>query len=178
AVLTDPQGAAIGIYSAEDFGPDRAPEPLEFSWHELTTTDFRSAFDFYRELFGWENVDEFDMGPMGVYLIFGRGDKQLGGMFNKPDGRAGEPAWLSYVRVADLAGTIEKLKAAHGSLLVEPMEVPGGDWIAQVLDPHGAAFALHIFAADVKARPEEAGADRAAAAEGDVEPSAPSDGVV
>src|SRR5690606_1158155 len=78
----------------------------------------------------------------------------------------------------DLAGTIEKLKAAHGSLLVEPMEVPGGDWIAQVLDPHGAAFALHIFAADVKARPEEAGADRAAAAEGDVEPSPPNDGVV
>lgn len=180
AVLTDPQAAAIGIYSAEDFGPDRAPELLEFSWHELATTDFRSAFDFYRELFGWENVSEFDMGSMGVYLIFGRGEKQLGGMFNKPDaGQSGEPAWISYVRVADLGGTVEKLKAAHGSLLVEPMEVPGGDWIAQVLDPHGAAFALHTASADVKARNSDSDESRAgAAAQAGAEQSPSSDGIV
>src|SRR5690606_23916366 len=110
AVLTDPQGAAIGVYSAEDFGADRDPSPGEFSWHELATTDSRAALDFYGALFGWALLSEYDMGPMGAYLIFGHGDKQLGGLFNKDDaGMPGEPAWLSYVRVSDLSGTIEKV---------------------------------------------------------------------
>jgi len=155
AVITDPQGAAIGIYSAERLEPDRPPDTGEFSWHELATTDHRAAFEFYRALFGWERITEADMGAMGVYLIFGRGGKQLGGMFDKTAGQQGEPAWLSYVRVGDLQGTIEKVERARGSLLLGPTEVPGGDSIAQVLDPYGAAFALHTLAADMKARDED-----------------------
>jgi predicted enzyme related to lactoylglutathione lyase len=157
AVLTDPQGAAIGVYSADDFGEDRDPNPGEFSWHELATTDARAAFDFYTALFGWELVREHDMGPMGAYLIVGYDGKQLGGIFNKDSaGMSGAPAWLSYVRVRDLSGTIEKVTAARGSVLTGPMEVPGGDWVAQLLDPHGAAFALHAVAADAKAEASHA----------------------
>lgn len=150
AVFTDPQGAAIGIYSADDFSPDRDAEPGEFSWHELATTDLSAAFDFYRQLFGWENVGEHDMGSEGVYLMFGHGSKRLGGIFDKTKtGGSGDAMWLSYLRVEDLNGTIEKVKAANGSVMNGPMEVPGGDWIAQLIDPHGAAFALHTFAADM-----------------------------
>jgi hypothetical protein len=33
-----------------------------------------------------------------------------------------------------------------GKLLVGPMEVPGGDLVAQCLDPQGGAFVLHSSA--------------------------------
>ena len=77
--------------------------------------------------------------------IFGRNGRQLGGMFDK--GSAGKPGsayWLGYVSVTDLEATVERAKAARGSVLTGPMDVPGGDRIAQLMDPHGAFFALHV----------------------------------
>lgn len=144
AVLVDPQGAPFGIHAAGD-AADRAPPPSEFSWHELATSVAPGiAFGFYGALFDWDEISEHDMGPMGMYLIFGRNGRQLGGMFDK--GAAGKPGpayWLGYVSVADLEGTVEQAKAARGSLLMGPMDVPGGDRVAQLMDPYGAFFALH-----------------------------------
>ena len=39
--------------------------------------------------------------------------------------------------------SVDAVKAHGGQVLHGPAEVPGGDWIAQCLDPQGAAFALH-----------------------------------
>ncbi len=47
------------------------------------TTDPKAAIAFYSEIFGWKKISSMDMGPMGTYEIFGKGDRQLGGMFNK-----------------------------------------------------------------------------------------------
>lgn len=150
AVLTDPQGATFGIHaSSTAAGAEIAPRAGEFSWHELATnTAPNIAFAFYAALFDWDEISQTDMGPMGMYLIFGRNGQQLGGMFDK--GSAGKPGsayWLGYVSVTDLEGTIERAKSARGSLLMGPMDVPGGDRIAQLMDPHGAFFALHVAAA-------------------------------
>ena len=153
AVLTDPQGATFGIYwSSAGSGPEATPKHGEFSWHELATTDHRAAWNFYSALFGWDKLNEFDMGPQGIYLIFGRNGAQLGGMFDKGEmGRPGPGYWVGYVRVKDVHETAKKVKAARGSLVHGPAEVPGGDWIAQFMDPHGALFAAHTLAVDVKA---------------------------
>jgi predicted enzyme related to lactoylglutathione lyase len=35
------------------------------------------------------------------------------------------------------------VKANGGTLMQEPMEVPGGDRIAQCMDPQGGTFAVH-----------------------------------
>ena len=62
AVLTDPQGAAIAVYqSAQDAGKESAPKRGEFSWHELATSDWKAAIDFYSAVFGWEKMAEHDM---------------------------------------------------------------------------------------------------------------------
>ena len=147
AVLADPQGAAFGIHSAGDTA-DPGPPLTEFSWHELATSVAPGiAFGFYGALFDWDEISEYDMGPMGMYLVFGRNGRQLGGMFDK--GAAGKPGaayWLGYVGVTDLEGTVERAKAARGSLLMGPMDVPGGDRVAQLMDPYGAFFALHTAA--------------------------------
>lgn len=150
AVLVDPQGAAFGVHaSAAPPQPETAPKPGEFSWHELATTIApNAAFGFYAALFDWDLVAEHDMGAMGMYLVFGRNGRQLGGMFDKgAEGKPGAAYWLGYVSVTDLEGTVERAKAARGSVLMGPMDVPGGDRIAQLMDPYGAFFALHKPAA-------------------------------
>jgi predicted enzyme related to lactoylglutathione lyase len=145
AVFGDPQGAVFAVLTPTPPGGDTgfAPEIGDISWHELMTVGNKAALDFYRELFGWEQTGEMDMGPMGIYRMFGRGGKTLGGMFDKPAEVPAPPHWLLYVRVADVHSAAEVVKANGGQILNGPMEVPGGDWIVQCLDPQGAAFALH-----------------------------------
>jgi len=150
ALLNDPQGAQFAVYSSEaDPGREKPAKRGEFSWHELMTTDAEAALEFYTELFGWEKRNAHDMGPMGSYYLFGRNGQEIGGMFNKPADVPSGPAWLGYVRVKDVDQTVKKVKAAGGTLINGPMEVPGGDWIAQFMDPQGAAFAVHALKADV-----------------------------
>jgi predicted enzyme related to lactoylglutathione lyase len=151
AVLADPQGAEFGVYaSTAAHGKETQPKRGEFSWHELATNDYKAAFGFYADLFGWERMAEHDMGPLGVYFIFGADGVQKGGMFDKPAEMKGPPSWCAYVRVKDVNQTVKKTKGARGTLINGPMEVPGGDWIAQFLDPYGAMFAAHAAASDVK----------------------------
>lgn len=178
AVLVDPQGAPFGIHASKAVpAPESAAPVGDFSWHELATNGApETAFAFYAAVFGWDEISRFDMGPMGTYLIFGRNGAQLGGMFDK--GAAGKPGaayWLGYVRVDDLEGAIERAKGARGSVLTGPMDVPGGDRIAQVMDPHGAFFAVHLLAADkgaAKPRAKPAPAPRAPAKAGKSAPPA------
>lgn len=142
AVIADPQGAVINI-----FRPNSAmklhdtTQPGEFTWSELATSDHEAAFRFYAALFGWKKQRDFDMGAMGQYLIYGAGDRELGGMFTKPSPTS--PSWLYYVQVGDLDAAIARAKSRDARLLNGPMHVPGGARIAQLLDPQGAAFALH-----------------------------------
>jgi predicted enzyme related to lactoylglutathione lyase len=183
AVLADPQGAAIALYqSTQDAGKESPPKRGEFSWHELATSDWRAAIDFYSAVFGWEKMAEHDMGPLGMYVLFGSNGVQRGGMFNKTAEMPGGPAWLGYVRVKDVNDAVKKAKAARGTLVNGPMEVPGGDWIAQFVDPYGAMFAVHTLAADLKpaqsaaapaASPAEAAPAAAPAAKPAAKPAAP-----
>ncbi|NJL29787.1 MAG: VOC family protein [Thermoanaerobaculia bacterium] len=115
----------------------------EFSWNELATTDHEAAFAFYHELFGWQKLTAFDMGPHGIYQLYGRTELPLGGMFNKTADQPGPPCWLYYIRVEDVHASAEQVKKLGGQILMDPMEVPGGDWIVPCMDPQGAAFALH-----------------------------------
>ena len=117
----------------------------------LIARDWRSLARFYQELFGWERGEAHDMGPMGVYQIFARAGKQLGGMYNKPASMSVPPHWLTYISVADIRAAAEAVKAAGGTVVNGPMEVPGGDWILQALDPQGAAFALHMAKSSARA---------------------------
>ncbi|MFW5740532.1 MAG: VOC family protein [Myxococcota bacterium] len=149
AVLSDPQGAVFAMIEALEEAPghDDMKRAGEVSWNELMTTDYQGAFSFYESLFGWTKLDAMDMGPEmgGIYQMFGRGKMPLGGMFNKPASMPGPTAWLFYFNVDDLDAALERVASNGGKVLNGPMEVPGGDRVAQCADPQGAAFALHAY---------------------------------
>ena len=50
--------------------------------------------------------------------------------------------WNYYIRVADIDSAKAAVEANGGKVLNGPMEVPGGDWVINGMDPQGAAFAL------------------------------------
>jgi predicted enzyme related to lactoylglutathione lyase len=149
SVLQDPQGAVLATWKAAgEIGGHGGPPNLgEFSWHELYSSDWEKAFAFYSDLFGWKKLTPMDMGPAGIYQLFGRTDLPLGGMFTKPAEMPGPCCWMYYVLVPDVHQGAEKVKKLGGQVLNGPLEVPGGDWIVQCTDPQGAAFALHHRAA-------------------------------
>ena len=144
-VLEDPQGAVFAIITPSR-GPqaDSAPGPGEFSWHELASTDPAAALRFYRQLFGWEETQSMDMGPdLGMYHMYSRNGRMLGGIYKKPAKMVGPSNWLPYVLVPDSKKAVAATKKGGGQIVNGPMEVPGGDWIAIGIDPQGGTFAVH-----------------------------------
>jgi predicted enzyme related to lactoylglutathione lyase len=152
AVIEDPQGAVFAAIMPEQAPQAETPPALgDFSWHELATTDWRAAFTFYQQLFGWEEQTAMDMGPeMGIYQMFGRNGKMLGGIYNKMSQQQGPPAWLPYIRVPDAKKTAATIKELGAMIANGPMEVPGGDWIVVGADLQGAMFAVHSLKPAVK----------------------------
>jgi predicted enzyme related to lactoylglutathione lyase len=145
SVLADPQGAVFGLYRPEQSGPDGDPLVLgDFSWHDLATDDWKSAWEFYRAIFGWEYESQMDMGPAGIYWMFRRsgGSRALGGMFNRPP-EIPVPCWVPYVHVKSADRAAELAMVSGGRVVWGPMDVPGGGRIAQIVDPQGGAFAVH-----------------------------------
>jgi predicted enzyme related to lactoylglutathione lyase len=145
AILRDPHGAVFAVFTSADPTPRPDTEPAlgEFSWHELAAKDYKQAFSFYEALFGWERSAEHDMGPLGTYFIFKRNGRDLGGMFNVTPDMPMPPSWMHYIRVDSADAAADRVTSNGGQVLNGPMEVPGGDRVAQCLDPQGAAFAVH-----------------------------------
>ena len=143
-MMQDPQDAAFYIFEPASSEQQPEAEVGEASWHELMTTDAQAAMTFYSEVFGWQPSETLDMGSTGKYYMFNRPHGMIGGMMNRPSEMAEvPPSWLVYFRVPDIPSAVERIKANGGKILNGPMEVPGGDWVVNALDPQGAAFALH-----------------------------------
>ena len=146
-MMADPQGAAFYIYEpvpSSDPRPEGQAVEGEGSWHELMTTDAQAAMNFYADVFGWQPSETMDMGEMGKYHMFNRPHGMIGGIMNKgPEMASVPPFWQIYFLVPDIPAAVDRIKANGGQILNGPMEVPGGDWIVNAMDPQGAAFSLH-----------------------------------
>lgn len=149
ALVTDPGGAPF--YVIKPIPPANAPDatsdvydrwkPQHVSWNELYAPDVEVAKAFYTRHFGFEFNDSMPMGEMGDYWFIDHGGQTIGAMMRQPP-HIPVPCWNYYIRVAGIDSAVERVKAGGGQVLNGPMEVPGGDWIINGLDPQGAAFSL------------------------------------
>lgn len=117
-----------------------APQVGHCAWNELQTSDPAAAFDFYGKVFGWSKGDEMDMGPMGKYA-FVVSDVPIGAVMPRMP-QMPASAWGFYFRVPDIDAAVEAVKANGGRLSMEPVEIPGGDFSFNAMDPQGVAFGL------------------------------------
>jgi predicted enzyme related to lactoylglutathione lyase len=143
SVVADPQTAVLAVVEGATPGP-RHPAALEgaghVGWQELLAADWKKAFAFYSQMFGWQEVDA-ELGPTQTYQLFASGGQTIGGVFTK---RPVEPVpyWLFYFNVGDIDAAAARVNEAGGEVFEGPFEVPEGSWIARCIDPQGAIFAL------------------------------------
>jgi predicted enzyme related to lactoylglutathione lyase len=148
AIVADPQGALISVFEPGG-DPMPPPDPMRtgcVSWHELHTTDQKSALRFYSAMFGWKPANALDVGEMGTYQMFRHAEAPenapMGGMFDSAKAMNAAPHWLYYVNVQAMDPALGRVRQAGGRVLNGPMDVPGGGRAAQCRDPQGADFAL------------------------------------
>jgi predicted enzyme related to lactoylglutathione lyase len=143
AVVSDPDGAAIGIWQPgrhQGFGV--VGEPGTPSWFELHTRDYQGAIDFYREVFGWDTHVVSDT-PEFRYTTLRHGEDWLAGIMDAagflPDG---VPAhWSVYFGVEDTDAALARIVELGGSILRPAEDTPYGR-LASAADPTGAQFKL------------------------------------
>lgn len=107
------------------------------AWFDLTVPDVDTEADFYARLLGWTLHAEDT--PMGRYVIGMSDAGPAAGLMAPPPDAPPYPGWTVYLCVADIDATHTRATGLGATSLQEPMEVPGGDSIAVVVDPAGAA---------------------------------------
>jgi predicted enzyme related to lactoylglutathione lyase len=149
AMVTDPQGVPHYVMTPKPPAdkPDATSDVYDraraqrVAWNELYSPDLEPAKAFYAKHYHFEFNDSMPMGPMGDYCFIDHGGQQIGAMMQKP---AEVPAglWNFYIRVPTIAAAAAQVQALGGKVFHGPMEVPGGEWVLNGIDPQGAMFSL------------------------------------
>jgi uncharacterized protein len=119
--------------------PDYAPGTP--SWVELSSPDTDASAAFYRQVMNWSATEPGPVEETGGYRMFQHDGRNVAGLMGHM--QEGQPtAWSTYISVKDAGETAEKVKAAGGSVLVDPMDVTDIGRMAFFADPAGAAFGV------------------------------------
>lgn len=146
AMVTDAQGAPFYVMKPAQEGESLAfsydqPREGHCAWNELVTSDQKDAWHFYGTRFGWIKDGEMEMpGDMGTYDFIRHGHMLGAIMKGLPE--MGPPHWNQYFRVPDVDVAVETIKANGGQVIHGPMEIPGGEFALNGIDPQGAHFGL------------------------------------
>jgi uncharacterized protein len=149
AMVTDPQNALFYVMKpippADDpngrsdvFSPDQAQH---VRWNELSTSDPDAALRFYKRHFGWSQEGDMDMGEMGKYRFIQSNGVTIGAIMRKPP-QLPVSVWTYYFGVDDIDRAVQAINGGGGRVLNGPMEIPGGEFALNAIDPQGAPFGL------------------------------------
>ena len=110
-------------------------------WHELMTTDTRSAADFFTKVVGWK-TQTWDQDPS--YTMFTVNRRPMAGLMALPEDAKSTgvppPGWLAYIGAPDVDLAARQAEARGGKVLKQPAEIPTIGRFAIIQDPQGALF--------------------------------------
>ncbi|MCX5377069.1 VOC family protein [Streptomyces sp. NBC_00091] len=115
--------------------PEGAP-----CWVDAMFTDVEAAKEFYGDVLGWtfgEASSEY-----GNYTQAYSDGKAVAAVVPPMPGGDAPSQWCLYFASADAAATAEKIKAAGGTLMMEPMQVGPFGTMAIAKEPSGAVFGV------------------------------------
>ena len=149
AMVADPQGAPF--YVMKPIPPEGQPDaksdvfsvdqPQRVRWNELSTSDQDGAIRFYTSQFGWTQEGGMPMGEMGEYKFINHDGVMIGAVMRKPP-QMPVTAWTYYIGVDDIDRAAKAVTDGGGRILHGPIEIPGGEYSLNAMDPQGAAFGL------------------------------------
>ena len=142
AVIHDPAGGVVGFWEPRGHqGAAVLDQPGSMWWAELLTRDVHGAKEFYAALLNWQAVDTLKYGIR--YSVFKDGDTAVGGLLPiGADWGPVSPYWQVLFAVDGCADAVERAKAAGGSLIFGPNEIPKAGRAAIIADPGGAIFVV------------------------------------
>jgi len=141
AFVTDPQGNPFYIMRGNSPENSAAFDRMgmgKCNWNELTTTDQTAGNAFYADVLGWTYPDKMPMGEMGDYIFIDAAGQTIGATMKQSN--SAPTGWRVYFRTPDIEATAAKVKEAGGTVMMGPMEVPGGDRIIVATDHQGVVF--------------------------------------
>jgi len=148
AMVLDPQG--VPIYLMAPVPPEGQPDAVSdvfdesavqrVRWNELASKDQDGSMDFYARHFGFEFNDKMPMGDLGDYCFIHHHGKRLGAVMRKNWDNG--VLWDFYFGVPSASAAKAAIEANGGTVINDPMEVPGGDWVVFGIDPQGARFGV------------------------------------
>jgi len=105
---------------------------------ELSAKDHKEAAAWYKDIFGWEITEFPDMN----YSFFAGPNESVGGGFNPVSDETPAGEVLVYIHTDNLAATINKIKEAGGTVVVESFDIPTVGTMGVFKDPTGNLMAL------------------------------------
>ncbi len=139
AVFADDQGAVAALVKGEERPVlDRRPEPGEFCWYSLSTTDLDKAKAFYTAVFGWDAQD-MDMGGGTTASTFFWNGQPVADI---QTGQPGPNHWGSCICVDAIDSALEKAVGLGAETLAGPFPIGEMGTLAVVKDPTGAVVSL------------------------------------
>ena len=149
AMVTGPEGAPF--YLMDPIPPADDPnaksdvfavnDAEHFRWNELYSSDPARSVDFYKRHFGWSQEGDMDMGQMGKYQFIQHDGVGIGAIMKAPP-NVPNSIWNHYIGVVDIDRAAEAVSAGGGQVANGPMEIPGGEYALNAIDPQGATFGL------------------------------------
>ena len=149
AMVADPQGVPFYVMKpVPPAGAENAQSdvfsPMEAQhvrWNELSTRDDAAATAFYAKHFGWTQEGSMPMGEQGEYRFIQKDGVGIGAIMRMMP-EAPVAAWTFYIGVDDIDRATSAIEANGGRVIHGPMEIPGGEYALNGIDPQGAHFGL------------------------------------
>lgn len=109
-------------------------------WVDMSVADLDAAKAFYGPILGWSFVDTG--ADFGHYTLCQRDGHNAAAISTVMPGAQGPVPWTVYVASDDVAASAKLVSEHGGSLIVEPMDIPGNGTMAIAVDPTGGAFGI------------------------------------
>jgi len=108
-------------------------------WVDISVPDLDAAREFYGQALGWSFLDSGEeFGHYTICQVDGSAAAAIA-----PQQYEGQPvAWTVYLASDDVDGTAKLIKDNGGTVVVEPMDIPGSGRMCIAQDPQGAAFGV------------------------------------
>jgi predicted enzyme related to lactoylglutathione lyase len=154
AILADPEEAPFGVmHSSSGDSPDIRAKLGDWIWIGLFLQDVAKASKFYESLFGYD-IHEVDERPDTLDLVLEANGFARAGIGQLDPDSDHKPTWLGFVRVEDLGGTLEKVRAAGGEVMYAPDDGVDSD-LAIIADPFGSTVGLMEWSFEEEGKAEE-----------------------
>jgi predicted enzyme related to lactoylglutathione lyase len=138
AAIEDGVGTPLLLWeSGQHTGAGLINEPGTIVWHELAADNWDHAVPFYLAVLGGEAHEEQVDG--GTFTMLKAAGMYVAG-FKEPETEDRSPRWEVYFGTEDADAAVVIAQKGGGTVLREPVDIPGVGRIAMLQDPHGAIF--------------------------------------